>query len=108
MTNALLRVPAWHSTPVRWLHRDQGAAHVAGSQNDIVNPCAYFSFIPVEQPDRSVCPGDLELPDFYRVNYQVRKLRPFVCLAFPLLTSRKKPPKCPSSGDELVRSLPAV
>jgi hypothetical protein len=53
-------------------------------------------------------PVGTRTPDRYRVNYGVRKLRPFVCLAFPVLTSPKKPPKYPSSGDELVRSLRAV
>ena len=31
--------------------------------------------------------------DLYRVNYEVQKLKPFACLAFPFLKSQKRPLK---------------
>jgi hypothetical protein len=48
MTNALLRVPKRHSTPVRWFHRDYDAAHVAGSKT--TSPI--FATTPAVRPGR--------------------------------------------------------
>jgi hypothetical protein len=46
-----------------------------------------------------------ETPDLYRVKNEVKKLNPFACLAFPVLTSPKKAPKYSSFGDELVTTF---
>ena len=43
--------------------------------------------------------------DLHRFNFEVRRLKPFASLAFPVLTSPQKAPKCPSFGDELVTSF---
>jgi len=43
--------------------------------------------------------------DLYRVNFEVQKLKPFACLAFPSLDSLRKLPKRGSFGDELVTSF---
>jgi hypothetical protein len=40
--------------------------------------------------------------DLYRVKKEVRKLNPFAYLAFPVLTSPKQAPECPSFGDEFL------
>jgi hypothetical protein len=49
--------------------------------------------------------GPFRTPAIHRVNNEVRKLNPFACFAFPVLTRHKKIPKYPSFGDELVTSF---
>jgi hypothetical protein len=45
--------------------------------------------------------------DFHRVNFEVVNLKPFACLAFPLLLLRENALKRLGFGDELVTSSSA-
>src|SRR3989442_10240894 len=47
-------------------------------------------------------------PDLYRVNFEVKRLQPFSCLAFPFCNNPENSLKWPIFGDELVTSFRLV
>ena len=51
-------------------------------------------------------PARARTADFYRLEKEVRKLNPFACLAFPVLTTHKKAPKGPRFGGDLGDEFP--
>jgi len=60
---------------------------------------------PSAEAPEAVIGASLRTADLYRVNYDVRELKPFACLAFPHLVSLEKPQRQPSFGDQLVTSF---